>query len=401
MKYLLFAILLTSCAKFKNIKTYQDGESYFKYSDIENPRYDVRAIRDKKNDLVFEKEEAEKVLAEIGTLEELKKRTPQLCSNKFSFSKDYFEIINFLKKEAPDKAIGHIQKLIDLCPTIKKNSHVHYLSAFSYHLKKDQVKRDEFLNLFLNQSESIFPRNHFQENNPQEKVSLYLKYRKHVKDVLAGSEFKLDLTSDEHLKIPRYKSVKNSFLPGTKTETGRSFLIIPGYSTAVGGTIEALYNIDTQYGEFIPYMSFDEVFGSLSTLIYRKQLTQSLNRKHQTGINLNLHQWKRLKYKIDIFDRISDVKTVESGIGNRVGYGGTYQFTNDFNFIYQGSYFSNYKNGFNGTALLGYAVAEGAQFQFGLLNDQSVIAYKLNTIYMMWSTSSEEFNFSLGGALQF
>lgn len=136
-------------------------------------------------------------------------------------------------------------------------------------------------------------------------------------------------------------------------------------------------------------------------IVYRKQLSQTLDRKHQTGLNLNLHQWRKYTYKKTAFNSISDVKVVDSGIGGRIGYGGTYQFNNRFQFVYQGSYSSNYENNLAGTTLIGYAFAPELQLQAGMLNDHSAIALKFSSLYFVWDFSSQTFSFNMIGGLQF
>jgi hypothetical protein len=401
MKLILLLILFTSCANLKDVKTYQSGEDFYKFKTSHKTPLKEHSLRKETGELVFNDKEAKEEIMAATSLNALKKRIPSYCSEDYELAELYHEIIDALSSKKSEIAINKISIIIKECPAIEKRSHINYLQAYAHHLKSDDLKRDQYLKDFINNAESIFPLSLSQEDKKQERVVLYNQYKEHAKEVLAGAEFKVELTTQEHLSMPRYRSLKNSSLPGFKSDTGRYFYILPGYSTATKGYVSAMYNISTDYGEFIPFISINDLYGTLGTLVYRKQLSQTIDRRHQTGINLNLHQWKKITYEKTYYGSFENSKTQDSGIGARFGYGGTYQLTNDFHFVYQGSYFSNYTNNLTATTLLGYNITTFSQLQFGLLKDHSVIVYKVGVFYFIKNFSRDEVNFNLGGVFQF
>ena len=173
-------------------------------------------------------------------------------------------------------------------------------------------------------------------------------------------------------------------------------MILPFYNSITGGGLQVFYNYSTHYGEFIPTYSYDEMRESMSSLTYRKALSQTLDRKYQTGINIQINQWKEFSYKKNtVTGKISDVKITREGVGASAAYGGTYQFTNIFYYLYQGRIYSYTKVGATATNLLGFSLGEKSPFslEYGLFRNKTIAGLRFGFIHFYKDISSDSVHF--------
>lgn len=218
--------------------------------------------------------------------------------------------------------------------------------------------------------------------------------------MLAGEKFKLIQDSSKHLSLARYNSLDDTYLAGSRV-TKPHFYILPTYSTALKSGLEGGYVFPTKYGAFIPAASINEPFGTLGRLNYRKQLSETLDRKHQTGINIGIYQWKNISYDQNIYGSIVNSEVEEEGIGARLGYGGTYQFTRKYNFMYQVVGSSSNKLRSSATSLIGYNIGNTSMLQYGLLNNYTVVAWKVKQIYIMYNFSAKAISANISTGFRF
>jgi hypothetical protein len=148
-----------------------------------------------------------------------------------------------------------------------------------------------------------------------------------------------------------------------------------------GANISTGYQYKTRFGELIPILILNSHFDQ-KHLIYRKQVSQSPNRRHQTSFVFGLTEWKDIDFDYTRVRRAKNIKVVDEGFGNFLGYGGTLQLNNTHSFMYQARYV-NEKNEsiLKGTALIGWAIGEESVLQLGALNDHFVLALKSASFY--------------------
>jgi len=389
-------LILASCASFSDY-TLIDSEKDLYLITHKTKNKNFGAIRDKNNNLIRNKDRADKRFFELGSVDKIEKSEITNCDGSYELSKKFHKIDDLLSKNKSKKAREKLKELKKQCLNIEYHSNYYYLLAYSFHIDKNKEKRDFYLKEFINKSDSLYPNFAHQTNSEKESDTIYKKTITHSKEVLKGADFKLDLFKKEHLNTARYRNRLNSFLPGYENESGKVFFILPSYSTATRGGINLIYNITTDYGEFIPVISYTDVYGSQSSLIYRKRLSQSVDRKHTTGINLAVYQWRRIERERDEYGYYQ-TRNKGNGVGASFGYGGTYQLTNDFYYAYQGRYYSSYRNGALGTSLVGYNIldindTESLSLEYGLFNNISIVGMRWGLIHFFQNLSGDTFNF--------
>lgn len=397
---LLFLIILISCSSVSDFKTSKSEKDYYV---LENKRtnYKFGAIRDKDKNLIREKEQAEKRLSQFKEMDDIKANEIAHCDGGYEQSKKLHKIDTLLEKKKSKKARALLKELKKECENIEFNSNYFYALAYSYEIDGNIEERDKNLKKFLKKSEQTFPNFAHQTNSKAESDKVYKAYIKNAKAALKGEAFKYKMTKEKHLEIARYKDRTNSFLPGYKNEQGRFFLILPSYSSATGGGISALYNFSTKYGEFIPAYTYNELTDGLGSLIFRRQISQSIDRRHSTGINIAVYQWKDIRYSRNYYTgEASDYEVLDEGVGASFGYGGTYQLSDDFLYIYQGRIYSSKNSGTRGTSLLAYSLSsmsstESIFLEAGLFNDVSIIGLRWGFIQIFRNYSANSTNFQL------
>lgn len=379
----------------KHYKSYQEGEDFYKFQF--KGRNTQTAVRDSDKKLILNKNKATIQIESYKNMDELNSSMITECEIDLDIKSTYHQAQDELKKLKSKEARSLLDKIVLKCESIKYYSHISFLYAYSYQIDGNKKKRDEFLSDFLMYSQSIYPKGFYQTDTSDESIKLYVSYKNIAKESLNGKEIIFDNHSDEHLSIPRYNSLDDTYLSGTKISK-QHFYILPYYSTVTRGGFEYAHVVPTQYGAFIPKISTNEPMGTLGGLFYRKQLTETIDRKHQTGLNIGLYQWKKISYTENIYGGVSDVEVEDEGIGTRLGYGGTYQFSSKFNFMYQGLGYSSDKSGTAATTLLGYRLDEISMFQYGLLHNKTVVAWKVMQMYIMYNFTAKslDVNFSTG-----
>lgn len=396
----LLSLILISCASVSDYETVKNEKDLF-IIQHKKSKQDFGPIRDNKKNLIRDKEIANKRMSSFNELDELKKNKIPQCSGGIEQSERFHKIEKLIVANKIKKARKQLYRLKENCDGLEYNSNYYYTLAYTYELEGNKEKRDENLNNFINKSQQIYPGFTHQTNSKEEATQLYKQYIQNAKDVLNGKEFTYSLSDKKHLKVARYIDRTNSFLPGYENEEGRVFLVLPSYSTVTGGGISALYNFNTKYGEFIPAYSYNEITKGLGSLIFRKQISQSLDRRHTTGINIGLFQWKKIRYRTNYYTReASDVRILDEGIGVSAGYGGTYQLTNRFLYIYQARAYSSQESGISGTSLIGYNFNNFDQketflLEYGLFNNDSIAGARWGIIHIFQNLSAETFNFQL------
>lgn len=398
MKWLPLILLICSCAQLNHYKVYKSQDGLYKYQ--HRGTKTQNALRDNSNKLIRSELEAKKQFSNYKSVTDLKKSFLPSCEDRFNFRKSYHRATEVIYAGNLTKGRLLLEKISKDCKNIKFYSHIDYLYAYSYEREENFKQRDKYLEDFLNYSQAIFPPNFSQSDTKDEEALIFKKFKAHAKKVLAGESFKLYREIPNHYTIPRYNSLNDSYLAGTKV-TDETYYVIPGYSTVTKGSLEGAYVLPTKYGAFIPGLFMNDPFGTLGRINYRKQLSESLNRKHQTGINIGLYQWKTLSYSRDLFGTLSNVKIKDEGVGTRLGYGGTYQFTTKYNFMYQVAGNSDYATRSNLTALMGYNIDGISMFQYGLLHNQTVIAWKVKQIYIMYNLSMKAIDVNIATGFAF
>ncbi len=393
--FLIPLLFFISCSHLGDQKVIIEGENYYKVQDTKINK-ELYAIRDKAKNLIRDEELAKQRLQNFSTLSQLEDSKILACSGDYKITKMFHEIIKFLENKNITSARERLIKLQLQCKNIEYQSQFYYLMAYTFHLQGNFEKRDFYLAEFSNKADSVFPAFSYQTNSATEKHQLYESYYEHAKSVLTGADLKLKPVQKKHLEIARYRDRSNSFFPGFQNESGKYFIILPYYSTITNGGIQMIYNYATPSGEFIPQYSYDDFLGSMLGVTYRKSLTQTIDRKHQTGINVKINQWKEYRYyRNPITNKISNFEITNEGVGGSLGYGGTYQFSNSFYYLYQGRVYS-YKNvGTTATSLLGYSFGSTGvvSLEYGLYNNHSIAGLRFGIIHTYQDLSSDTFNF--------
>lgn len=374
-------ILIASCANIKNVRVQKGSYDYFQ---VEKAGPSTgRAIRAKNGELVFEKEKAILELSKIESFSVLRERVDKACKRSLKLSAHYHQAVKYLKDRNIELARIELETTRSLCPSIDMISHSLYVEAYLAQLEGDLEKRNEKLKSFLSKAESIFPTSFFQEDYVKtETVELYELYKEHARDVLKNNrELALILTEETKFTVARYNSYYKTIMPGFKNDSPDKFFIKPAFSWLYGLNVSSGYQYKTRFGEFIPILILNSHFDQ-KHLIYRTQISQSANRRHQTSLVLGLTEWKDIDFNYTSIRRAKDIKVVDEGFGNFIGYGGTVQLNNTHSVMYQARYV-NEKNEsvLKGTGLLGWAIGDESVLQIGVLNDHVVLAWKTASFY--------------------
>lgn len=397
---ILFSLLfiLGSCASLNDFEYYKNDKGIYSVK-RKKLDHEITVLRDKNKNVIRDEEVAKNTFYQFMEVEDIDDNQISNCDAGITQSKAFHKIDKHLANKQVSKAKSKLKNLKKSCKNLEYHSKYYFTLAYINDLEGNIADRNKNLKSFINKSDAIYPSFTMQTDSKGEAASVYKQYVQHAHAVLNGSEFTYDQAKEKKLKIARYRDRTNSFLPGYENETGRMLLILPGYSSVTGGAISALYNIKTEYGEFIPTYTYNEIQKGQAALIYRKRLSQSLDRRHTTGINVSLFQWKIVNFNRNYYtNEASNIEVEDEGIGLGLGYSGTYQLTNDFLYIYQARATSSDKVYTAGTSLIAFSLvdlneSEPLLLEYGLFNDVTIIGVRLGFIQMFQDFSNDSFNF--------
>jgi hypothetical protein len=384
MKYLItfsFLLFISSCANIKNARVIKGNYDYYQLDKAGSST--GRPIRTNNGDLILDESSAEAELAEVKSFSELRQRVDKNCKRSLKLASHYHQAVRYLKENNIQMSKAELEKSQLLCSSIDMISHYFYIEAYQAQVDGDYEKRNQKLQAFLSKSEGIFPKSFYQEDFVKtETIELYELYKEHARDVLKSDiSLKLILTDDEKFNVARYNSYYKTLMPGFKNDSPGKFFIKPGFEWLYGLNISSGYQYKTDFGEFIPIVIVNSHF-DLKHLIYRKQISQTPNRRHQTSLVFGVTEWKDVDFNYTSIRRAKDIKVSDEGFGNFVGYGGTFQLNNTHSFMYQArSVSEKHERIIKGTALIGWAIGEESVLQFGSLNNHVVIAWKTTSFY--------------------
>jgi hypothetical protein len=385
--------LLSSCAKFHKVTVRTNAEGHFvpHYNNI-----NLRPIRDNNFNLITDRKKAQDRLDDLGSFKNLENYTPKLCGFGISESKKYHKAETLLQTDRADEALNLLKDLTKKCKHIAFISHIHYLYAVAYDKKGNKEKAKKHMQLFIHKAESIYPQSFYQFDSPSAQVTSYENYLKQAKSYLSGED--LILKTDEK---PRYNTLEGTLLPGMNADDRVKYLWEVGYSTITGGMFGLGYIFKTKYGEIIPLYRTTQRAGIYKSILFRKQLSKSKDRRHTTGITVSIDEWKKLTYQKDYAGRILNVEEVENGYALTLGYGGTYQFNNSFSYVYKGHISSGEKLDTYGTSMISYHTTGPGSLLAGLYNDSSVVMWKVGAIQIWKDFTNGSIGSSLTAGIRF
>ena len=388
------SMFLFSCAKFHRVTLRTNAEGHFV------PHYEkrnLRPIRDNNFNLITDRAKAQKRLDDLGSFDELEKFVPKTCDIGIKESKKYHKAEGLLQEAKFDDAIKLLDEVKGQCRDIAFVSHINYLYAYAYEKKGMKEIAQNYINLFIHKAESIYPQSFYQFDSANDQVAAYERYLSQAKNYLEGQE--LVLVSDAK---PRYNTLEGTLLPGIKPAKKKDrFIFDIGYSTKFRGSFGIGYIGNTKYGQFIPFIITSQI-GSWKSLLWRKQHFQTIDRKHTTGFRVSIDEWKKYTvYKDSYSGEINKFEIHDSGYGVTAGYGGTYQFNNDFSYVYTGSVTASYETNVFGTSMISYHTGGPSSLLAGLFKNESVVMWKVSAIQIWYNYTDKSFNSSLTAGIRF
>jgi hypothetical protein len=355
-------------------------------------------VRRQDGHLLFDQDEATKEFKALRSDKEYQKRIPTPCSNPLRVAEQFHELRKSLEEKLLPQAQKTILELERQCAALEKISHLEYLKAYLAKLENRPEAVKEHLERFLRVAERAWPQNFFQEDTPGEEIEYYQKLRQSAQGHLEhGEELNL-IKVEQKLLIPRHRA-DHWYEPGylnSSDDAIRALVIITGnqYESGVSG----FYDFKTSYGSFIPRVMYMSLSGAYYDLIYRKDITQSLDRRHQTGINLSLSNIKKVTYRSSLLSG-TKANVEEEYIGFTAGYGGTYHFSENLSGLYQGRVVNLFTplSGFDYTMLAKYRLFPKLNVHGGILDSHGVVGIDFFMIYFYYNTARNSLHFNLRG----
>lgn len=400
MKSLNFAavsiilLLVTSCAKFHRVTVRTNAEGH-QVAHYENRN--LRPIRDNNFNLIIDKTKAEKRLNDLGSFDALEKYTPRPCKVGVSESIKYHKAEKLLMEDKYSEAIALLDELKTECENIVFVSHINYLYGYAYEKQGEKEKAKKHIKLFIHKAESIYPQSFYQFDSPNEQVEIYEKYLSQANNYLNGNELVLKTKLEA-----RYNTLEGTLLPGIHSVEDKNRIIFDiGYSSAIKSTFGIGYIFNTKYGQFIPFYLNNSLLGSFKSLLFKRQHFQTPDRKHTTGYQISIDEWKRYTLYRNNYTYTHKSEIHETGYGLTVGYGGTYQFNNSFSFVYSGKIRNSYETGTFASSMISYHTGGPGSILAGLYNNESVLMWKVGTIQIWYNYTDKSFNSSLTAGIRF
>jgi hypothetical protein len=352
---------------------------------------EMSALRDSEKNLAFTQEEAKKIQDQLKNQSSFEKRIPQHCQYPMDASDLFHRIERELETKnwiAADQLMARLEKD---CPDIKYLSYLDYLKGYAAHEQGRGEEAHVLFKNFLTKSEGIWPKKFFQEDSYQERTEFYQKYRLQAQKYLDQKiSPELFLSDKKKYRIPRFRN-DIAYEPGYEsTKDHRSFRwVVWPTSNRFESGIAAFYDIHTQYGSFIPGVDLKFLSGPYYNMIYRKSIYQTLDRRHQMGINLNGGTVKKIRYT-GTFGYYDEADVVETRIGFGLGLGGTYHFHERWSGIYQVTgkdvFFSDERSA-HFTTLGKFRLGEIWNVHAGFLDDNVVSGLDLDLFYLSYNFS--------------